>query len=318
MQVLQPMEFDVGLVHAVRVNAWMIRAWAAEITAQRRSFKKESQAAADIRAVSLADVTTLAGDDTPGRARRLVGRGLQPIDAEIVEALQLGDRQIRAAAVCVYPKQVATAVEAARGLIPVASVATYFPTGQSYHDLKLLEIRRAIDDGATEIDVVISRDKVLTGQWRALYDEVLDFREACGDDAKLKVILGVGNLESLENVAKAAIIAILAGADTIKTSTGFEPENANYPAGLIMAQVIRFFRDEVDGRKVGIKPAGGIKTAADARKWLILMLETLGEEWTHPSLLRIGASDLLTNLNAQLYHRVTGRYSSLAHNHAVA
>jgi deoxyribose-phosphate aldolase len=234
------------------------------------------------------------------------------LEHETVSALGLESLSITTAAVCVYPAQVKTAVQCLGGRIPVASVATGFPAGQTFQRIKLAEIALAIKAGATEIDVVISREKVLTGKWKSLYDEIVAYRESCGTRAKLKTILGVGNLETLTNVAAASAVAIMAGSDTIKTSTGFEPSNATLPSGLVMVRQIRRFMDlgVLNDRRVGFKPAGGIRTAKDSMLWLTLMLEELGSEWTKPGLLRIGASGLLTDIERQLRHLAFGRYSN--------
>jgi deoxyribose-phosphate aldolase len=214
--------------------------------------------------------------------------------------------------VCVYPAQVKAAVQCLNGRIPVASVATGFPAGQTFLKVKLTEIDLAISAGAAEIDVVISREKVLTGKWKALYDEIVSYRDICGARAKLKTILAIGNLETLTNVAAASAVAIMAGSDTIKTSTGFEPTNATLPGGLVMVRQIRRFMDLgiLDHRRVGFKPAGGIRTAKDSMLWLTLMLEELGVEWTKPALFRIGASGLLTDIERQLRHLASGRYAN--------
>lgn len=304
-----PLPFNPESVQNLRVNRSAVEARAADL-GTRRTFKVEAQAAAYIRAIRCMDLTTLAGDDTPGRVRRLCAKALAPVDREVLDALGLGDIPLTAGAVCVHPAQVKTAVDALAGRLPVASVATGFPAGQTFQKVKLTEIDLAIKAGATEIDVVISREKVLTGRWKALYDEVASYRDVCGDRAKLKTILGTGNLETLTNVAAASAVAIMAGSDTIKTSTGFEPENATLPVGLVMVRQIRRFQDEVRGLRVGFKPAGGIRTAKDAMLWLTLMLEELGEEWTRPELFRIGASGLLTDLERQLRHLAFGRYAN--------
>jgi deoxyribose-phosphate aldolase len=313
-----PVPFDIGLVQSIRVNRSAVEARAVEL-GTRRTFKVESQAAAYLTAIRCIDLTTLAGDDTAGRVARLCAKALAPLDPAILAALGLDGLPLTAGAVCVYPAQIEAAVSQLHGRIPVASVATGFPAGQTFLNVKLLEIDQAIAAGATEIDVVISREKVLTGQWRALYDEVSAFREVCGTRAKLKTILGVGNLETLSNIAAASAVAIMAGSDTIKTSTGFEPSNATLPAGLIMVRQIRRFIDAgiLGNRSVGFKPAGGIRTAKDAQLWLTLMLEELGVEWTKPQLFRIGASGLLTDLERQLRHLAVGRYSA-AHHHPIA
>jgi len=313
-----PIPFDLDLIRSIRVNRSAAEGRAVEL-GTRRTFKVEAQVAAYITAIRCMDLTTLAGDDTPGRVARLCAKALNPVEHDLLREFHLESIPLTAGAVCVYPAQVESAVEYLHGMIPVASVATGFPAGQTFLSVKLAEVDAAIKAGATEIDVVISREKVLTQNWKSLYDEIVKFRQVCAGRAKLKTILGVGNLETLWNVAAASATAIMAGSDTIKTSTGFEPVNANIPAGLIMVREIRRFMDlGVLGKaKVGFKPAGGIRTAKDAMAWLILMLEELGPEWTKPNLFRIGASGLLTDLERQLRHLATGRYSA-AHHHPVA
>jgi deoxyribose-phosphate aldolase len=306
-----PIPFDLGLIQSIRVNRSAVEARAVEL-GTRRSFKVEAQVAAYLAAVRCIDLTTLAGDDTPGRVARLCAKALSPLEKEIISALNIGPLPITTAAVCVYPAQVKTAVQHLYGLIPVASVATGFPAGQTFLKVKLTEIDLAIKAGATEIDIVVSREKVLTGKWKSLYDEIVAYREVCGDRAKLKTILGVGNLETLTNIASASAVAIMAGSDTIKTSTGFEPTNATLPVGLTMVRQIRRFEDLglLKGRHIGFKPAGGIRTAKDSMLWMTLMLEELGPEWTKPNLFRIGASGLLTDIERQLRHLAFGRYSN--------
>lgn len=306
-----PLPFDQELVNSIRTNRSAIEARAVDL-GTRRTFKVEAQVAAYLTAIRCIDLTTLSGDDTPGRVARLCAKALHPLEDSVLEALGLSPFPMTIGAVCVYPAQIRTAVDCLRGRVPVASVATGFPAGQTFMSIKLKEIDLAIKEGAAEIDVVISREKVLTGRWRALYDEVVAYRDVCGDRAKLKTILGVGNLQTLTNVAAAAAVAIMAGSDTIKTSTGFEPTNATFPTGLVMVRQIRRFMDLglTGGRRVGFKPAGGIRTAKDAMLWLIMMLEELGPEWTRPDLLRIGASGLLTDIERQLRHLALGRYSN--------
>ncbi|MBI5405091.1 MAG: 2-deoxyribose-5-phosphate aldolase [Candidatus Kerfeldbacteria bacterium] len=300
--------FDLDLVEGIRVNRSAAER-RADTLPGRRTFKKEAQVAADIRAIQCVDLTTLAGDDTVGRVERLCAKGLNPVRRDILEALGLGDLNLHVGAICVYHAMVEPAIEAVGGQIPIAAVSTSFPDGQGPGETRLREIELSIAAGASEIDVVIPREMALIGDWEALYNEVVCFREACGERAKLKVILGTGNLGTLENVAKASATAIMAGADTIKTSTGKEPTNATIPVGLVMARQIRRFRDEVVDHVVGFKPAGGIRTAGDAMKWFALMLEELGEAWTRPDRFRIGASGLLTDIERQLEHLATGRYS---------
>ncbi len=306
-----PVPFDPGLVQLIRVNRSAVEARAVEL-GTRRTFKVEAQVAAYLSAIRCIDLTTLAGDDTAGRVARLCAKALAPLETELLTALNLRSTPITTAAVCVYPAQVRTAVQCLGGRIPVASVATGFPSGQTFMRVKLVEIDLAIKAGAKEIDVVISREKVLTAKWKSLYDEIVAYREVCGTRAKLKTILGVGNLETLTNIAAASAVAIMAGSDTIKTSTGFEPSNATLPSGLVMVRQIRRFMDlgVLGGRSVGFKPAGGIRSAKDSMLWLTLMLEELGVEWTKPDLFRLGASGLLTDLERQLRHLAFGRYSN--------
>ncbi len=306
-----PIPFDAGLIQTIRVNRSAVEARALEL-GTRRSFKVEAQVASYIAAIRCMDLTTLAGDDTAGRVARLCAKALSPLEPETLSALGLGAVHPTVGAVCVYPAQVKTAVSCLKGRIPVASVATGFPAGQTFLDVKLREIELAIKAGAGEIDVVISREKVLTGQWKSLYDEIVAYRQVCGTRARMKTILGIGNLETLANIAAASAVAIAAGSDIIKTSTGFEPTNASLPGGLVMVRQIRRFLDSgaLEGRRVGFKPAGGIRTAKDAMLWLILMLEELGEAWTKPDLFRIGASGLLTDIERQLRHLAFGRYAN--------
>jgi len=306
-----PTPFDIGLIQSIRVNRSAIEARATEL-GTRRTFKVEAQVAAYLAAIRCLDLTTLAGDDTPGRVARLCAKALTPLERETVVALGVGSYPITTAAVCVYPAQVRTAVQCVNGRIPVASVATGFPAGQTFLKVKLIEIDLAIKAGATEIDVVISREKVLTGNWKSLYDEILDCRQVCGTRAKLKTIIGAGNLETFSNIAAASAVAMMAGSDTIKTSTGFEPTNATLPCGLVMVRQIRRFADlgVLNHQDVGFKPAGGIRRAKDAMLWLTLMMEELGHGWTKPNLFRIGASGLLTDIERQLRHLAFGRYSN--------
>lgn len=282
----------------------------------RRTVKKEYQAAWLVRAIQCIDLTTLAGDDTPGRVQRLCAKARRPIRADIVEALGLADEPPTVGAVCVYPTMVGPAVKALEGSgIPVASVATGFPAGLTPLPQRLAEIRYAVGEGAREIDIVINRAQVLTQDWQGLYDEVKAMREACGE-AHLKAILATGDLKTLRNVYKASMVAMMAGADFIKTSTGKEDVNATIPVSLTMIRALRDYGD-ITGAAIGFKPAGGLRTAKDAMTWLILMNEELGRRWLEPDLFRIGASSMLADIERQLEHFVTGRYAAYAH-HALA
>lgn len=316
MQTNSILPFDQDLISSCRVNRSAVER-RAQTLGTRRTFKVESQAAAYLRAIQCIDLTTLMGDDTPGRVERLASKALHPVDRDLLNAFGLETFPLTVGAVCVYHNLVETAVHAVGGKIPVAAVSTGFPAGQTPLKLKVREIRESIKKGATEIDIVISRGLVLTGEWRKLYDELVAFRNECGNDARMKTILGVGNLGTLERVAKASVVAILAGADFIKTSTGFEPTNATLESGLVMVREIRRMQDLLQNKiRVGFKPAGGIKTAKDAMLWLTLMQEELGESWTRPELFRIGASSLLGDIERQLSHLATGKYSAL-HHHAL-
>jgi len=282
----------------------------------RRSIKKEWQAGWLVRAIQCIDLTTLAGDDTPARVRRLCSKARRPLRDDIVQALGLADKPPTVGAVCVYPTLVAPAVKALEGSgIPVASVAAGFPAGLTPLPQRLEEIRYAVGEGAGEIDIVITRAHVLNADWRALYDEIAAMREACGA-AHLKTILGAGELKTLRNVYKASMVACQAGADFIKTSTGKEDVNATPPVSLTMIRALRDYGERT-GEKIGFKPAGGLRTAKDALAWLTLMKEELGRDWLEPNLFRIGASSLLGDIERQLEHHVTGHYAA-AHHFAMA
>jgi len=284
--------------------------------AARRSIKKEYQAAWLVRAIECIDLTTLAGDDTEGRVRRLCAKARRPVRDDILEALGLADAGITTGAVCVYPTMVPHAVKALEGSgIPVASVATGFPAGLTPLPLRLAEITYAVEQGADEIDIVITREHVLTQNWSALYDEIAAMREACGE-AHMKAILATGDLNTLTNVYRASMVAMQAGSDFIKTSTGKEDVNATLPVSLTMVRALRDY-GELSGQVVGFKPAGGLKSAKDALSWLTLMKEELGNRWLEPDLFRLGASSMLGDIERQLEHFVTGRYSS-ANRHAAA
>jgi deoxyribose-phosphate aldolase len=303
---------DLDVVRAIRVNRSAVERRAATIPT-RRTVKREWQAAWLLRAVTLMDLTTLSGDDTPGFVRRLCAKARRPIRQDIEQALGVEDLGIRVGAVCVYHAMVPTALDALAGSpIPVAAVSTGFPAGLTPLEQRLDEIRASVAAGAREIDVVITRAHVLTGDWRALYDEVRAFRAACGD-AHMKAILATGELATLNNVGRASMVAMQAGADFIKTSTGKEPVNATLPFALVMVRAIREYFEQT-GFAVGFKPAGGIRTAKQALEYLYLMKEELGDRWLKPDLFRFGASALLTDVERQLEHFVTGRYSA-AHRH---
>lgn len=306
------MALDGDWVAGAQVNRSAVERRAATLGG-RRSVKKEWQAAWLLRAITCIDLTTLAGDDTPGKVRRLCLKARQPVRTDLLEALGVADQNITTGAVCVYPARVADAVKFLEGTgIPVASVATGFPTGQTHLKQRLDEIKAAVADGAREIDIVINRSAALRGEWDVVYDEVQQMRKACGD-AKMKTILATGDLATLKRVYQASVVCMMAGADVIKTSTGKEAVNATVPVSLVMLRAIRDYRDRTNGVKVGFKPAGGIKTAKEALLWQMLMKEELGDDWLKPDLFRFGASSLLGDIERQLSHYVTGRYA--AHHH---
>lgn len=299
-------DLRIDLVESITVNRSAVERRAATLPG-RRTVKKEWQAAWLLRAIECIDLTTLSGDDSPGNVHRLCMKAKQPVRQDILEAL--GIERIHTGAVCVYHRYVAECVKHLAGTgIPVAAVSTGFPAGLSPFEERLDEIRASVEAGAHEIDIVITRAHVLRGDWTALYDEMRQFRAACGD-AHVKAILATGELGTLTNVARASMVCMQAGADFIKTSTGKEPVNATLPVALVMDRMIREYQ-EWTGFKVGFKPAGGIRTAKQALEFLYLMREELGTDWVKPDLFRIGASTLLADIERQLEHYVTGRYSA--------
>lgn len=305
-------EFDAGWVDRVRVNLSAAER-RVDTLPKRRTVKKVWQAAWLLKAVTLMDLTTLSADDTAGRVSRLCAKARAPVRSDLLEALGWDGRPLTTAAVCVYHEMVPVARAALAGTgIAIAAVSAGFPAGLSPLELRLEEIRRSVQAGATEIDIVISRRHVLTSDWRALYDEVRAFREACGR-AHMKTILGTGQLGSIGKIAKASVVAMMAGSDFIKTSTGMEPVNATLPVSLVMMRMIREFADRT-GYPVGFKPAGGISSAKSALTYLMLVKEELGNAWLAPHRFRFGASRLLGDIERQLEHHVTGRYSA-AHRH---
>jgi deoxyribose-phosphate aldolase len=306
------MPLELEWVQEVRVNRSAVERRTATLRA-RRTVKKEWQAAWLLRAVTLLDLTSLSGDDTPGRIRRLCDKARRPVRTDLLDAMHARQLPIKVAAVCVYHRFIETAIEALEGSgIPVAAVSTGFPAGLSPFEQRIAEIRASVAAGAEEIDVVITRAHVLTENWGALYDEVRAMRDACGD-AHIKTILATGELGTLRNVARASLVCMMGGADFVKTSTGKESVNATLPVGLVMARAIREYQER-SGQVVGLKAAGGIRAARDGLDWLALIKEELGDRWLRPDLFRIGASALLSDIERQLEHFVTGRYSA-AHRH---
>ena len=306
---------NLDWIEEIRVNTSAVERRAATLVT-RRTVKKDYQAAWLLRAITCMDLTTLSGDDSADRVRRLCAKARQPLQDHIVKALGIEELNIHTAAVCVYHAFVETAVKALEGTgIPVAAVSTGFPAGLSPLAERVDEIRRSVEAGASEIDIVITRAHVFNGDWQALYDEVAAFKDACGP-AHMKAILGTGDLLTLRNVARASVVAMQAGADFIKTSTGKESVNATLPVSLVMVRALREYAERT-GYAVGFKPAGGIKTAKHAIEWMSLMKEELGRSWLEPTLFRYGASSMLGDIERQLEHHVNGRYSA-AYRHPIA
>ncbi len=309
-QVTEPrnpgLELDMQWVRSIQANTSAIERRAATLPG-RRSVKKDYQAAWLLRAITCIDLTTLAGDDTAARVRRLCAKARQPVRADLLKALDM--EGLTTGAVCVYHDMVAPAVAALQGTtIPVAAVSTGFPAGLSPFHLRVAEIGESVAAGARELDIVISRRHVLSGNWQALYDEMRAFRDACGE-AHVKAILATGELGTLRNVARASLVCMMAGADFIKTSTGKESVNATLPVSLVMIRAIREFHHRT-GYRIGYKPAGGISKAKDALVYLALIKDELGDRWLQPDLFRFGASSLLGDIERQLEHHVTGAYSA--------
>ncbi|XP_059150076.1 deoxyribose-phosphate aldolase-like [Physella acuta] len=305
-------DYDESLFKDVRINLSAVTRRAADL-GNRRGVKKQWQAAWQLRAVTCIDLTTLAGDDTAANVSRLCFKAAHPISQDLLKMLNMSQKDITTGAVCVYPNQVKAAKEAltqaGKPNIPIASVATGFPCGQTPLQARLDEITSAVKDGASEIDIVINRTYALTGNWRGVYDEVKKMKEACGH-AHLKTILATGELGSLKNIYKASMVCMMAGADFIKTSTGKEGVNATFVVALVMIRAIRDYQ-QLTGYKIGFKPAGGIRTAKDACVWLSMMKEELGNDYTKNNLFRFGASALLGDIERQLYHYATGFYPAI-------
>lgn len=302
----QPLDLD--RVRAVQANTSAIERRCASLPG-RRSVKKDYQAAWLLKAITLIDLTTLSGDDTERRVHRLCRKAINPVRHDLLAALGMADRRLTTGAICVYHEMIPAAVRALEGTgIPVAAVSTGFPAGLSPLHLRLQEIEESVKAGAREIDIVISRRHVLTGNWQALYDEMRAMRDACGE-AHVKAILATGELGTLRNVARASLVCMMAGTDFIKTSTGKESVNATLPISLTMIRQIRDYFEDT-GYHVGYKPAGGISKAKDALVYLALLKEELGTRWMQPDLFRFGASSLLLDIERQLEHHVTGRYSA--------
>ena len=304
----QGLPYDEKLFLDISVNMSAIERRCATAV-KRRAVKKESQVAWLLKAISCIDLTTLSGDDTPGRVRRLCAKAKSPIKRDLVDSLDVEQLNLNVGAVCVYHDMITHAKAALAGSeIPIAAVSTGFPAGLTPFKLKVLEIHESVAAGADEIDVVISRKHVLNGDWKKLYDEVKEYKAACGS-SHLKTILATGELGTLRNVAKASWVCMMAGADFIKTSTGKESINATLPVTLVMLRAIRDFY-ELTGQRIGYKPAGGISKAKDSINYLILVKEELGRNWLTPNLFRFGASSLLADIERQLEFYATGNYSA--------
>ena len=299
-------DLDYSWLNNIQVNLSAVERRTSSLV-KRRSVKKDYQAAWLLKAVTLIDLTTLSGDDTFGKVDRLCHKALNPIAKEIIEALELSN-SLTVGAVCVYHHLVKQAKKNLKNKIPIAAVSTGFPAGLSSFAARKKEITDSIKVGATEIDIVINRGYVLQNNWEKLYKEVKSFKELA-NGVKIKAILGVGDLETMRNVAKASLVCMMAGADFIKTSTGKESTNANLNNSLVMLRMIREFY-EYSGKKIGFKPAGGISSSKSVIEFLILIMEELGDEWIDPKLLRIGASSLLIDIERQLYHYAFGRYAT--------
>ncbi len=299
---------DLNWVQEVRVNTSAVER-RTQTQVARRTVKKEWQAAWLLRSISCMDLTTLSGDDTDERVRRLCAKARQPVQPDLVQKLGIEQLGVKVAAVCVYHTFIETALTALEGSgVHVAAVSTGFPAGLSPLAERVAEIRRSVEAGAHEIDVVITRAHVFGGRWQALYDEIAAFKQACGS-SHMKVILGSGDLLTLRNIARASFVAMMAGADFIKTSTGKEPTNATLPVSLVMVRAIREYAQQT-AMAVGFKPAGGIRTAKQSIDWLAMMKEELSLSWLSAQLFRFGASGLLGDIERQLEHYATGRYSA--------
>ena len=300
-------ELDEKWIDQVRVNLSAVERRTTSLT-KRRTVKKEYQVAWLLKAITLLDLTTLSGDDTLGKVEKLCIKGLNPISDLILKQLNIQNEIINVGAICVYHDLVAHAKKQLKGKLPVAAVSTGFPAGLSSFQTRKKEIINSINSGADEIDIVINRSYVLRNEWKRLYDEVREFKEVA-HGKRIKAILGTGDVATLRNVAKASLVAMMAGADFIKTSTGKEKTNANLNNSLVMLRMIREFY-EYTGKKIGFKPAGGISSAKNVLDYLILMYEELGSKWINPNLFRIGASSLLIDIERQLYHYALGRYAT--------
>ena len=316
MNTINPgIKFDLEWVNSIKVNRSAVERRALTLS-PRRSIKNEWQAAWLLKALTLIDLTTLSGDDTPSNVKRLCSKALNPLNNDLIIGLGLEKRKLTVAAVCVYHSLIKSAKEALmNSKLPLAAVSAGFPAGLSPVETRLKEIELSILSGATEIDIVINRNHVLKADWINLYNEIKLFREAC-KNTHLKTIIATGDIMTFRNIAKASLVCMMAGADFIKTSTGKENINSTIPFSLVMVRAIRDYFDKTNF-KVGFKAAGGIKSAKESISYLTLIKEELGNDWLNPSLFRIGASSLLGDIERQLDHYVTGSYSA-SNRHSMA
>ena len=308
-------DFSLDMLSNISINRSAVERRCSDY-GPRRSIKKDNQAAWLLKAISLIDLTTLSGDDTVARVRRLCSKAKQPISLSLERELGTESLNLSVAAVCVYHDMLSAAKDALKGTkINLAAVSTGFPAGLSPLPLRLQEIEYSVNSGANEIDIVISRRHVLEGNWKALYKEVKMFREKCGD-AHMKTILATGELGNLTNIAKASKICMMAGADFIKTSTGKESVNATLPVSLVMVRMIRNYYNET-GISIGFKAAGGISDTKTALLYMTMIKEELGRQWLEPDLFRFGASSLLGDIERQLDHFSSSFYSA-SYRHPIA
>uniref|UniRef100_A0A6B2E6Z7 deoxyribose-phosphate aldolase n=1 Tax=Phlebotomus kandelakii TaxID=1109342 RepID=A0A6B2E6Z7_9DIPT len=303
MEVQKPIPFEPSWFEQNQVNLRSVED-SVKLLVSRNSVSHPLNVKAwALKALTLTDLTTLSGDDTKANVLNLCLRAAFPFPEHVLDSLGLDEatkNKIHTAAVCVYPSRVPDARQTLSELgklndIPIAAVATGFPSGQYPLSTRLEEIKCAIESGATEIDIVIDRGLALQGHWQDLYNEILAMRRACGNLAHLKAILGIGELGTMKNVYMASMVAMMAGADFIKTSTGKESVNATLPVGLVMIRAIQDFQRKT-GKKIGLKPAGGVRTVKEAIAWMTLIKETLGNDWLQPHLFRFGASGLLGDI----------------------
>ena len=301
-------DFSYDLFENIKSNKSAIEKRTATLIG-RRSIKKQWQAAWLLKAITLLDLTTLSGDDSPSKVDRLCSKAKNPLRKDLIKELGIEKNEISVAAVCVYHSLINVACKKLENSnIPVAAVSAGFPAGLSPMETRINEISLSIQNGAKEIDIVIDRSNIFKGNWKAIYNEVKSFKKICVG-AKLKTIIATGDISTFKNIYKASTVCMMAGADFIKTSTGKESTNATLPVSLVMIRAIRDYFEKT-GYKVGFKAAGGISTAKDSLSYLTLIKEELGNDWLNSNLFRIGASSLLSDIERQLEHFITEKYSS--------